>query len=1470
MKLKLTLRQPGSQSPERHLLVTADATTTAGTLARTLAGAKEFEGHVPGGELTLRAALGPREVVLDPGLALIDSGLRSGARVELASAVHGGTAGPAAAVLTVTSGPDAGLRVDLPTGSVSVGRAADCDVRLTDTMVSKHHARLNIGSHVEILDENSANGVLVGGIRVARSALGHGDVARLGATEITISIDAAGLASGAGTDIAFTRSPRVLRRPQERQREVPPAPSQPDPAHFPVLALVAPLVMGAALFAFTRSAVAVLFVALSPLLMIGSYLDQRRQTRKKLAAVRAAYEASLDRLDEEMEQVRTADRASLEELYPTLARCVDAADRRTDLLWSRRPEHPEFLSVRLGTGDVAPFVRFDDRDPSGEAIADLVARGQELRARHAVIPDAAVTCHLPSVGNLGVCGGGAATRGIAAGIVAQLAILHAPSEMVVAALASPGSRAAWEWLEWLPHASSPHSPLAGSHLAADPASGAALLDRLEQLVDARSAQRSEDAPGRGPVDGEPLDHRALVPSVVVVVDEPSTDLARLTRVTELGPDVGVHVVWCAARRQELPASCRTFVDLADSASPHAGMVRRGTSVTPLRVESMARDDAGHLARILTPVVDAGTPVDDESDLPRSVAVVSLLGREASDDAAVVVNRWRENGSLTDRSAPPARRDQPVSLRALVGHAGSEPFALDLRLQGPHALVGGTTGAGKSEFLQAWVLGLAHALSPDRVTFLFVDYKGGAAFAQCVELPHCVGLVTDLSPHLVRRALRSLRAELHRRERLLRNKRAKDLIELEKTGDPDCPPSLVIVIDEFAALKSEVPEFVDGVIDIAQRGRSLGLHLIMATQRPAGVISDSLRANTNLRVALRMADEVDSADVLDTPMAAHFDPSIPGRGAAKTGPGRVASFQSGFPGARTPAVVPPAQVLVEELDFGRGRSWSTPEPAVSLDGVDTDITRLVRTLREACRQGAVPTPRKPWLDSLAPVYDLLSMRQRSDGELLLGVLDDPDNQRQVYEYFRPDTEGNILFVGTGGCGKTTALRTLAVVAGISPRGGDAHVYGLDFAGGGLRLIEPMPHVAPIVAGEDEERVVRLLERLVREVDDRSDRYRAANAATLAEYRELTGRGEEPRILLLIDGFALMRETYEAASRHQRTWMNFQRVLADGRSVGVHVAMTADREGAVPMAIQASFQRRIVMRQPDEDSYLALNVPRDVLGPDSPPGRSVQPDNHQELQLAVLGKDVTVAAQARLIEEIAPELAERVRSRPAPVEVLPDHIPEETVPTTVAGRPVVGVAYDDLRPVGLDLATVMVLAGPPGSGRTTAVRWLAESVRRGCPQVRRAFLTPRRAVLAVPGGWNWSASGVDEVAEVIELLRPLVEADGSVAPVMVVVEAMPELFGTVADQGLEELVTAARRNGHLVVAEGETASWSSSYSGAGDAVKAARTALLLRPDGNDGDTLAKTSLPHVRQADFVVGRGYWVRGGAVTQVQVPYPA
>ena len=296
----------------------------------------------------------------------------------------------------------------------------------------------------------------------------------------------------------------------------------------------------------------------------------------------------------------------------------------------------------------------------------------------------------------------------------------------------------------------------------------------------------------------------------------------------------------------------------------------GTELADVVADGVDRRVANETARALTPVKDVSASVGS-SELPTRVSLFDVLDMDEVTPAAIR-SVWRQRRQTLD---------------APIGMAGEGPVAIDLRGDGPHALVAGTTGSGKSELLQSLVASLATTHSPRTVTFLLIDYKGGAAFHACRQLPHTVGMVTDLDGVLAERALVSLNAELRRREALLRDAGAKDLGEMERTAPSGAPPSLVIVIDEFATLASEIPAFVEGVVDIARRGRSLGVHLVLATQRPAGVVTEHVRANTNLRIALRVASTTESDDVVGAPDAARIPRTIPGRALMRTGPSEAA-------------------------------------------------------------------------------------------------------------------------------------------------------------------------------------------------------------------------------------------------------------------------------------------------------------------------------------------------------------------------------------------------------------------------------------------------------------------------------------------------------------------------------------------------------------------------------------------------------
>lgn len=1459
MRTRLTLRRSSGELSD--IVVTTDVGASIGDVADALARAETANGHQrpPTTEQTLR--LTPPEggpwLALRRSSGLVEAGMRAGSVIALGPAEPRDSRLLAVARVRILAGPDAGRELDLPAGVSTVGRGPDAAVRLRDQQVSKLHARILVSDVIEIVDAGSSNGVIVGDGAVDRATLGASDVAVVGETVLQVtrltSVESAG---PSGVTIQFNRSPRIVPVHPGRQVEAPTPPEALSPGKFPIIALVAPLAMGTVLFAATHSAMSLIFVALSPLLMIGTYLDKRLTDRRRLKAQTAEFFVALDALVDELTHGQENERRARLDEVPSMSEAFAGAMELTPLLWSRRPEHAAFLALRVGTGSAASRTTLT-MPPRGKAVTDHWTELEAVRDRFANVSGVPVLVDLRATGAMGVAGPRELVDDVARGLVAQLVCLHSPAELVLTAVASSESYVRWDWLKWLPHVASAHSPLAGPHLASSPAAALALVTRLEELVAARRASGRTSEP--------PL------PAVVLVVeDDAPVERGRLVRLAEEGPTAGVHVVWCASDVEQLPAVCRMFVSVDSAHAARAGVVPDG-AWNDVMCESLSMGSALDLGRRLAAVVDAGAPVLDESDIPRSVSYLALAGPELAADPTAVVERWRETGSLVDRTgAPPVRRQHDATLRALVGQGSEREFMLDLRTQGPHALVGGTTGAGKSEFLQTWVLGMAAAHSPDRVAFLFVDYKGGAAFADCVSLPHTVGLVTDLSPHLVRRALTSLRAELRRREHLLNSKKAKDLLALERAGDPDAPPALIIVVDEFAALVKEVPEFVDGVVDVAQRGRSLGLHLILATQRPAGVIKDNLRANTNLRVALRMADEHDSADVLGSPLAAEFDPGVPGRGAVRTGPGRIAMFQTGYVGGRFDSAPVKAAVGLESLTFGPGEPWDVPAdpgagPAPD-DRGPTDIARTVRTIAAAATLAAVPPPRRPWLPELAAVYDVAALGTQTDAQLVLGVVDVPAQQEHRVLSYRPD-DGSIVVFGTGGAGKSTTLRTIAADAGLTTGGGPVHVYGLDFGAGGLAMLDCLPHVGSIVDGSDHERVARLLRQLREALEGRSARYAQARAGTIGEYRQLTGRSDEPRILLLLDGLSAFRDAYESEVGRAAVFGAFQRIVAEGRPLGVHVAMSAERPGALPTSLAGSVQRRLVLRQADENAYGVLDVPKDVLSQQSPPGRGVLGGTTEELQVAVLGGSTNPAEQAQHLERLAARLRAAGVPQTPPVRRLSSFIERSSVPASVDAMPVLGVADDTLEPIGFEPHGTFLLAGLPGSGRTTVLGSLSAALRRFAPAGRMYYVGSRRSPVHAAGFWTQVAVTVDEAAALARSLVPdLTEAPVSGMGVVLVIESITDFLAGPAEQPLTEAVKAARRADHFVLAESETSTWGSAWPLVSE-VRNGRRGLVLQPDHLDGDALFRTPFPRMARAEFPPGRGVVVESGKIRRVQVP---
>ncbi|GAB2698115.1 S-DNA-T family DNA segregation ATPase FtsK/SpoIIIE [Microbacterium marinum] len=1494
MRLKLTLQRRDARTTD--VVVTSDTTATVQDVARRIVEtdpAREVLA-TPADVLTLTVAppTSNDHVMLDPSMLISDAPVGSGFLATVVNlgpdyvATRGG-GGPAAAVLHIVGGPLTGREIPLPKGHFTIGRVAGSDIVIEDPLVSKRHARIEVGSgSIELVDLNSANGIVVDGGLVPRLRVIPGQRFVLGDTEIVVQLvpDFAPVEQDPvlerGGALLFNRSPRVEPRYVGEELEEPRMPKEPASRIFPWPMLVAPVILGVAMFSITNNPRSLFIIFMTPMMLFGNFISQKTQIGQRVKKEAEVFERTFEELEETLYRERPREREVRNAEVPPVASVFEEAMRLGGMLWTRRPEHWNFLAVRLGTCE-APSRTSVKRADNPDALPEYVERVDRLRDRYRMIDGVPVLESLQSVGVIGVAGPEREAADALRGICTQLFGLHSPNELVAVALTEPDWAKQLDWLTWLPHTSSERSPFRDMPLSDSASTGTALLSGLEELVMRRS--KASSAP-RLPYDNDwdtmryGTDVRraaedATFPGqtavVVIVTADAPVDRARLTQVLERGADVGVYGLFVAPVVEALPAVCRSFVDVsAGLDKARVGVVRSGVDYTDAQVEGVSNELMTVLAKRLAPVVDSSTVIEDSSDIPNSVMFLSLVGNETASDAGFAVERWRENNTIIDRSgATLPRLKKAGNLRAIVGQGATDAMTLDLRTQGPHALVGGTTGAGKSEFLQAWVLGMAAAHSPDRVTFLFVDYKGGSAFADCVELPHTVGLVTDLSPHLVRRALTSLRAELHHREHLFNRKKAKDLLELEKRRDPDTPPALVLVIDEFAALAGEVPEFVDGVVDIAQRGRSLGIHLIMATQRPAGVIKDNLRANTNLRVALRMADESDSKDVVDDPVAASFPPSIPGRGIAKTGPGRLVPFQSAYAGGWSSDEVVAADVSVAELRFGSIQKWELDDAGESdshdADPGPNDQKRIVATLIEAAKQARIPAPRRPWLDDLPTTVDIRELAGGAAGAILLGKADIPERQLQEPVYFEPDRDGSLLVYGTSGSGKSTVLRTIAISAAMGRRTENVEVYGLDFGSGSLKSLEALPHVGSIIPGDDSERVQRIMRSLGAVLDDRGKRFSAANAASIAEYRELTGR-DEARIILLLDGLPQFRADWESTTARMPFYQAFMRILGEGRPLGVHVVATADRSGSVPTAVSSNVSRRVILRLSDANAYSLLNAPKDVLDERSEPGRAIV--DGLEMQIAVLGGTPNVAEQTKLLQQLADELRARGAREVPEIGSLPTRLDAGDLPDRIGEFPVLGVAEDTLAARDFDPVGSFVVAGPPQSGKTTTLKSMILAMTRFDPDVKLFHFGGRRSQLKEFAPWMRTATTPDDAKELATELAELVADESLGQRLMIVIEDVPQFADSPAERPMKALFQAINRSDHLLVGDVDVNQVTSGFGLIGD-FKGGRKGIILKPDAFDGDAVFKVPFPKVKRSDFPAGRGIFVQAGRAVTVQVP---
>ena len=1041
----------------------------------------------------------------------------------------------------------------------------------------------------------------------------------------------------------------------------------------------------------------------------------------------------------------------------------------TERLWERRATHADFAEIRIGTGQQRLALQL--KAPQTKPVEDLEplcasALRRFLRA-YTMIEDTPIAVYLRGFARLSFEGDVEAARAMTRAMLAQLSTFHSADDLKIAVLATGERLPHWDWVKWLPHT---------QHTDERDAAGMARLvcdswTDLERLLGGKALdQRGKFEAGVAPTEDAPL--------VVIVLDD-----AMLPANHRLGGAGYGNVV---------------AIDV-DGSLPWDGST--GTlrlKVTPDRIENVTLTRAGEeervtigrpdllsvtraraLARMSAPYRLSATTQTAEGQLTPDLAV--LFGVEdlrAMDPQAL----WRARTAWDHLRVPIG-----------VNHKG-QAVELDLKESaqggmGPHGILIGATGSGKSETIRTLVLALAMAHSSEKLNMVLVDFKGGATFLGLDPLPHVSAVITNLADELplVDRMQDALQGELVRRQELLRKYGYTSRLEYEnaRAGGAELEPlaTLVIIVDEFGELLATKAEFADLFMMIGRLGRSLGVHLLLASQRFEEGRIHTLETHLSYRIGLKMYSAMESRSVIGT-TEAYDQPLPPGTGFLRTDTTTLVRFNGAYVSGPCPTVgrriaQPVSDSRIVPFEAGYVVPARRPEPAVEeqpaptvRESTETVLQVIVDRLRDAGppahRVWLPPLNEPSTLDELLPPLRVDPQRgfgaPHSELRAPIAVVDRPFEQRRDLMFAELDAgKGHVAVVGAVRSGKSNLVRTLIVALALTHTAREVQFYILDFGGGGMATLADLPHVGGVAQRRDRDRVART----VAEVTDLLDRREAAFAAqgvdSMASYRRARAAGQYASdpwgdVFLVIDGWFTLHQEYEQLEQR------IQEIAARGLTYGVHLVITAGRWSEIRPWLRDALQTRFELRLGDPmeseiDFRKAKNVPE-------LPGRGMTADKYH--YLAVLPRIDATPVVASVADGLA-ALVATVRQHwsgpdAPPVRMLPQQLDvRELPPPPATGELQVALGLDDqqLQPVWHDFATTphLLAFGDSTTGKTNLVRLVAQAITsRFSPAEAQILLAdPRRRLLgAVPESHQLgyvlaSAALKDTVARIVTVMR-----------------------------------------------------------------------------------------------------------------------
>lgn len=1176
---------------------------------------------------------------------------------------------------------------------ITIGSASENHIVICSRFVSKNHLTIRkAGTEYHLIDKGSTNGTYVNGTLVSSYTLSYADTIILGDVKIVFTgksleiyyisslIRVNGLNSTVRdyhSPVVFKRSPRLKMSTPSKVIEIESPPSMGGKPEINWLSTLLP--------AFSTASIAVIIAAVMgsvmmlvyslPMTVVGliisitNYFRQKKKYATQEVLRLNKYSEHLNSVTHEIEHYQREQIRALEAADPDTNTCLSIASNLDHRLWQRRVTDADFLSVRLGSGKVSSSVDIHFPKTSLSLEEDeLASQPQRIYEKYRFVDGAPITCDINRSQVCGIVGPHSDAINLLNTILVQLSTHHCYTDLKTILIYDKADQEELSWTDHLPHVYDDNN--ATRFVAKTKIEATELIKSFVDVIKSRKYQRDAEDTFGAP--------SAFLPYYLFVLVQP-TFLDKSNPINEFllrTKNLSGGMIMIADDVAQLPPECNLFIDIRRN----TGEVYSKENTSIKRKFILDSFDFSNYNRFGLMLKNVSCEAENAgSFLPKSYSLFDMMG--ITDITQWDIGKQWEKSNFIETMAAP------------IGIAeNGDKIVLDLheKSHGPHGIIAGTTGSGKSELLISYIISVAMNYHPYEVSFVIIDFKGGGMVNQLAKLPHLIGTITDLDGNGINRSLASIKAELDKRKRIfaesnLSDNNISEYIDRYKAGEVHIPlPHLVIIVDEFAELKQNQPEFMKELISASRIGRSLGIHLILATQQPGGQVSGEIWTNSRFQISLRAASAEDSTEVIKSPLA--FSIKEPGRAYLRVGNNEIFELiQSAYSKERVPNGQYQFETVIDYINSFCRANGIKRLPSIYLPALPQVLDYRISTNFDKNDHSIV---------SCVGMYD--APEQQAQGELVLNL-----------------SEENVIIIGSPQRGKTNLLQIIIrdIAQHYTPK--QVNLYVIDFASMILKNFSELNHMGGVVTAVEEEKMENLFKLLTAEIDSRKRIFSENMVSSFSAYKE-AGFRELPQIILLIDNFTVMQELYPEESELLIS------ICREGITAGITVVMANAQTGGLGFKYLIHFSQRIALYCNDSGEYSTLFA-RNRLSLQNIPGRILTEINHQIVEAQVFISfygEKEIDRVNKIHQFVADCNSHNIDSHARQIPMVPEMLTLEVM--QLEGHNVsisnyripVGLDYSNMEVVYLDLLRqgIVAISGSEQSGKTNYLRHVIRSLQR----------------------------------------------------------------------------------------------------------------------------------------------------------------